>query len=127
MSKWLVCGGRLYRDASQLDRVLSAAVERLDLDAIVQGGQVTIDPETNEKYGADHLAKQWALDHKLQCETFYADWNGLGKAAGPLRNQKMLDEAKPVGCIAFPGGRGTYDMVRRVRAAGLPVHEISPR
>ena len=26
--------------------------------------------------------------------------------------------------IAFPGGRGTADMVRRAKAAGIPVREI---
>ena len=117
MVKVLVCGGRDYDDGSQLDRVLSAAVERLGLDAIVQGGA----------RGADTLAKEWGCHRRLQVETFYADWNGLGKAAGPVRNQKMLDEAKPDCCIAFPGGDGTADMIRRARAAGIPVHEIKPR
>lgn len=33
-------------------------------------------------------------------------------------------EAKPDLVIAFPGGRGTADMVRRARAAGIEVREI---
>jgi len=28
-------------------------------------------------------------------------------------------------CIAFPGGRGTADMVRRARAAGIPVRSVT--
>lgn len=44
-----------------------------------------------------------------------------GKAAGPIRNQRMLDEGKPDLVVAFPGGRGTADMVRRAKAAGVPV------
>lgn len=36
---------------------------------------------------------------------------------GPMRNQRMLDEARPQVVIAFPGGSGTADMVDKVRAA----------
>lgn len=33
----------------------------------------------------------------------------------------MLEEGRPHGVIALPGGGGTADVVRRARAAGLPV------
>jgi predicted Rossmann-fold nucleotide-binding protein len=35
----------------------------------------------------------------------------------------MLAEGRPDAVIAFPGGKGTADMVRKARAAGLPVVE----
>ncbi len=38
-----------------------------------------------------------------------------------IRNQQMLDEAKPDMVLAFPGGRGTDDMVSRAEKAGVPV------
>jgi hypothetical protein len=50
----------------------------------------------------------------------------LGKArraAGPIRNKQMLDEAKPDLVIAFPGG--TANTVRQVREAGVPVMVIT--
>lgn len=47
-----------------------------------------------------------------------------GKAAGPIRNQRMLDDGKPDRVLAFPGGRGTANMVKLAKAAGVPVHEI---
>jgi hypothetical protein len=31
----------------------------------------------------------------------------------------MLNEGKPDLVVAFPGGRGTADMVKRARAAGI--------
>ena len=55
---------------------------------------------------------------------FAADWGTHGKAAGPIRNQRMLDEGRPDLVVAFPGGRGTADMVRRARAAGVKVELI---
>jgi hypothetical protein len=33
----------------------------------------------------------------------------------------MLDEYKPEAVVAFPGGRGTEDMIRRAETAGVPV------
>ena len=49
----------------------------------------------------------------------------IGKRAGPLRNQRMLDEGKPDLVVAFPGGGGTKDMVRRAVKAGVSVHEVN--
>jgi hypothetical protein len=53
-----------------------------------------------------------------------ADWAKHGRAASPIRNQQMLDEGRPNLVVAFPGGRGTADMVRRARSAGVEVIEV---
>lgn len=47
----------------------------------------------------------------------------LRPAGGPLRTTQMLVEGRPDAVIAFPGGKGTAHMVRKARAAGLPVVE----
>jgi hypothetical protein len=47
-----------------------------------------------------------------------------GRAARPIRNQRMLDEGKPDLVVAFPGGRGTTDMIRRAERAGVPVRQV---
>ena len=75
--------------------------------------------------GADTLGAEWAKAQGIPCEVYMADWEGLGRKAGPIRNQRMLDEGKPDLVVAFPGGRGTADMVRRARSAGLDVLEIA--
>ena len=36
----------------------------------------------------------------------------------------MLDEGKPDLVVAFPGGTGTADMIRRAKKAGVEVKEI---
>jgi len=71
------------------------------------------------------MANAWAVDHNLAIRSFPADWEKDGLAAGPMRNQRMLDEGKPDLVIAFPGGRGTADMVQRAKAAHVRVIEIS--
>jgi hypothetical protein len=109
----IVCGGRDYRDSERVNRVLDAAVARLGIEAIVQG----------VADGADYLAWQWADARDFPCGSFPANWKEHGRRAGPIRNQTMLDEAKPFCVIAFPGGRGTDDMKQRAREAGVPVYE----
>jgi ABC-type Fe3+-hydroxamate transport system substrate-binding protein len=58
---------------------------------------------------------------------FAADWHKHGRAAGPIRNKRMLDEGKPDLVVAFPGGRGTANMVKQAQAAGIPVQRYDER
>lgn len=74
--------------------------------------------------GADTLAHDYAVSSWCELIEFPADWKRWGKLAGPQRNQKMLVEGAPDIVIAAPGGKGTADMVRRARAAGVEVREI---
>lgn len=74
--------------------------------------------------GADWLAKAWAISAGIPEKSFPAKWSEYGKAAGPLRNQQMLEEGMPDVVVAFKGGAGTADMVRRAKEAGLKVLEV---
>lgn len=112
----LVCGGRTYRDAERVARVLTAVRAKCGIESLCQGGAD----------GADRLAAEWAWDQKIPVATFNADWKAHGDAAGPIRNRRMIDEFQPDGVIAFPGKRGTRDMVRQAKVAGITVWEISP-
>jgi hypothetical protein len=111
--KVLVCGGRHYKDFKLVWRVLNAVHKKHGITQLINGGCS----------GADTFAKEWAEAGNVEPRTFKADW-ALGPAAGPLRNQQMLDEGKPDVVLAFPGGRGTIDMVRRSRAAGVRAFNV---
>lgn len=79
--------------------------------------------------GADRLAGRWARFYGHQEEVYEAAWETHGRAAGPIRNHRMLIEGKPDRVIAFrmPGeSRGTDDMIRRARGAGIPVEVVTP-
>lgn len=60
----------------------------------------------------------------MPIESYPADWKRDGRGAGPIRNQRMIDEGKPHIVIAFPGGKGTADMVMRAEMAGIPVVKV---
>lgn len=110
----LVCGGRDYADQAMLFGVLDMEAEARPVATIIQGGAD----------GADMLARMWCHSRFCRFENYPADWRTHGRAAGPIRNQQMLDEGRPTKVFAFPGGRGTADMVRRAKAAGVPVFQF---
>lgn len=112
----LACGGRDWRDRGFVIRQMSwIARTRGPIGLLIQGGAP----------GADTFAKDWAENNGINTETFQADWRE-GPKAGPLRNQRMLELGQPDLVVAFPGGRGTADMVRRSKAAGVEVIEVAP-
>ena len=112
----LVCGGRDYADQAFAFGVLDMLAERGPVNTIIQGGAS----------GADKLARMWAITRNCHFDEYPADWQAHGRAAGPIRNQKMLDDGKPTLVVAFPGGRGTADMIRRAVRAGVEVLDPRP-
>lgn len=72
--------------------------------------------------GADAIADKLAKEEGLNVESYPADWNKHGKAAGPIRNQQMVDLGADV-CLAFPKGqsRGTRQCMRAAEKAGIRV------
>lgn len=77
--------------------------------------------------GVDSAAIDWAVVSWTDFKEYPVskeEWKILGKAAGPIRNKQMLDEEKPDLVIAFPGGKGTADMVRQAKKAGVEVIKI---
>jgi hypothetical protein len=110
-----VCGGRSFSD----QRFLEGALD--DVHARHGPFSVVIDGDAR---GANQMAGDWARARAIENRKFAADWAGLGRKAGPIRNQRMLDEGAPDLVIAFPGGRGTADIVRRAEAAGVVVLKV---
>jgi len=119
----LVCGSRTWTDRPRLREVLDQVVtEHSD-------GQVVTVIEGDAR-GADRLAGQLARERGWRLERYPADWSGEGRAAGFRRNARMLREGHPDLVVAFTVGplaasRGTADMVRRARAAGVPVQHVT--
>jgi hypothetical protein len=111
----LVTGGRDYKETHKVYTFLSDLHYRIGVCCVIQGGAD----------GADYAAKLWAHRFGVPVEEYKADWSRYGKKAGPVRNQTMLEVAKPDICLAFPGGKGTADMTRRAAGAGIEIIRVA--
>lgn len=117
----LVCGSRDFNNIEWLEMTLDKVCQGFGELRIVHGGC----------RGADRLASDWAVAHGHECVAYPAQWDQHGKAAGPIRNQKMLDEESPTLGLVFLSkpieqSRGSADMVRRMLKRDIIVLEIGP-
>lgn len=105
----LVCGGREFAD--------KALAKYGDDLIIVTGAQRK--RKGGGFVGADYLAEEWAKSRGVPYVGFPARWERHGNYAGPERNKRMRDEAKPDACIAFEGGTGTAGMCKLMEEIGV--------
>jgi len=118
--KILVCGSRTWTSEEPIRRILS----KLPKDtAIVHGGA----------RGADSIAGRIAKELGLEVREYpvpQEEWDKVGKAAGVLRNERMLKSEHPDGdgvlidkafafSVDFENSKGTRDMVERLWKAKI--------
>lgn len=112
----LICGDREWKNRAAIYEVLSKCA---DDTVIIEG----------EQRGADKLSREVAEELGFPVLPFPADWNLYRKAAGPIRNARMIKEGHPDLVIAFHNdlsvSKGTKNMVNQAQKAGIPVVIIS--
>lgn len=124
MTRVLVCGGRDFADRALVFAALNRVHVALRFEVLIHGDCRDRD---GKPCGADALAGEWARSRRVPEVRFPVskqEWRTLGKKAGPMRNARMLREGRPDVVIAFPGERGTADMMKQAKRAGVPVHEV---
>lgn len=115
----LITGSRHWFNREAIEKALIGWTDGFSREeiTIVHGGAS----------GADRIAAQIARDWDVCQDVFVPDWRTHGPAAGPMRNQEMVDAGADV-CLAFPfdDSRGTFDCMRRARIAGIEVENHGP-
>tara|TARA_B100000745_G_C20122409_1_gene384325 strand:+ start:816 stop:1202 length:387 start_codon:yes stop_codon:yes gene_type:complete len=107
----LVCGGREYNDEETLMNFLDKVHQTIQITTLIHG----------HAKGADTLGELWAKLNEIPSLGFRANWTKHGKAAGHIRNTKMLKEGRPDVVIAFPGGKGTKNMMDQTTKNNVPL------
>jgi YspA, cpYpsA-related SLOG family len=101
----IVAGGRDFQDYSLLCKYLNHITSKTTEPIEVICGMAR---------GADTLGENWAKSKGYPVKYFAADWDGLGKPAGHIRNKQMAEYATH--CVAFWNGviekSGTYNMIQ---------------
>ena len=100
-------GGRNYPDKPTFEKAAFILEQTLGEFVPVVGDCPTgLDKMVRDRYGE-------------RAEFHVAEWGTRGLAAGPIRNQHMVDSRAGI-CVAFLGGAGTSDCVSRAARAGIP-------
>lgn len=90
---------------------------------LIHGNDGEVDPHDGVIVrGLDRMAGAEAAALGWDVEPHDALWDLHGAAAGPIRNQSMVDSGADL-CVAFPlpGSSGTWDCVARADEARIPV------
>lgn len=104
----LSCGGRDFYD----ELTVYFAFKELPEDTVIVHGGAN---------GSDYLTEQVCKGFGYTVYSAKAEWDRLGREAGPQRNRMMLDKYGPIDILyVFPGGRGTEDMVMVAAERGIP-------
>ena len=117
VTKIAIVGSRGINDIDfvekQFFRILSEEGIDIQNTVIVSGGAA----------GVDTLAQEIAKKYGLTITIHYPQWR-FGKAAGPIRNSKIVQDADIVLAIRRGVSRGTIDTIRKAKAAKKKVYEI---
>lgn len=131
----LVCGGRYFAnipyhvgDTEELQRLLEQKNRDIKFLMDTLDHQRTTRKITSigngDAVGADRTSSAWAELNDIPVDKFpitKGEWVTYGKAAGPMRNARMLKVFNPGIVIAFRGGTGTENMILLAKYAGVEV------
>lgn len=112
MFRLLVAGGRNFYNYKLIDKTLSEwlSSQQYSCDEII-----LVHGDGN---GTDRIADQWAKYNCIKTEPHPAPWKRYGPAAGPMRNEEII-ESEIDYAILFPGGKGTADIQKKIINSGV--------
>ena len=111
--KVAIVGSKNYNSPSLVREYISRLAED---DTVVSGGAP----------GVDTWAEEAAEACGLETLIFHADWENLGRKAGPIRNEKIVAQADQVIAFWNKKSRGTLNTVVLANEKGIPVKIFSP-
>lgn len=112
----LITGSREHPEPEFVKRILESL-------ALCKDDVVVVGDNSSGPFSVDYITNLYFLEQGVPVEVHYANWHEYGRAAGPKRNQAMVDSGADF-ALAFPyeGSRGTRGCVSLARKAGIKVY-----
>lgn len=110
----LVAGCRFYENYEQAEAYIDFCLQNIKKEnsfIFVSGGC----------RGADQLGELYAQKHGYEVERYPADWERYGKAAGPIRNQQMINISDYIICFWDGKSRGTKSTIEFAYLVKKPI------
>jgi len=113
MYKVAVVGSRHFTDRDYIYKTLDAYHEKHGILWLISGGA----------QGTDQIAEQWGRDRQVEAVlSFPAQWDKLGRSAGPVRNQKIVSWCNVLIAFLKDNSIGTANSITKARDAGKKVY-----
>jgi len=106
----IIAGGRDIHDYNLVKEAIAEC--QFPIATVVSGGAK----------GVDAMGEQYAEEMNLKLNIYPADWETHGRAAGPIRNRKMAENADALIAIWDGKSRGTKNMIETAQKKGLLVY-----
>lgn len=116
-SKVIIAGSRSFADYEKLKSVCDSILPN-------QYSEPRISILSGTSSGSDSLGERYANERGYALNRYPADWKQYGKAAGPIRNRQMVEDADAA--IVFWDGKskGTKNLIEQANKRGLIVKII---
>ena len=110
-----VAGYRNFKETEENYNIVSNYLD-FALSRLKESGEIVIVHGACPR-GVDMLADRYSRRNNYKCIQFRADWDSLGRSAGPERNKRMCDFSDYFICFWNGSSRGTMNMIQNVKAA----------
>lgn len=110
----VVAGCRDYSNYSEAKEFIDFCISRINKEntlIFVSGGCT----------GADLLGERYAKENGFKYERYSAEWTIHGKAAGPIRNEKMAQISDYIICFWDGKSKGTKNMTDCAQLYNKPI------
>jgi len=103
-----VSGTRSFEDYNKFSEIMD---DFKDVDSIVSGGA----------RGTDTMAERYAKENNIDFSEYLPEWGRYGRAAGPIRNEKIVEASDLI--VAFHNGisRGTQSTIDIANKTGTKI------
>ena len=108
--KVIIAGSRDIHDYEALKEAIEES--QYDISVVVSGGAK----------GADALGERYADEMNIPLHVYLADWKNKGRAAGPIRNVKMAENADALIALWDGKSKGTRHMIETAQKMKLFVY-----
>lgn len=114
--KVAIVGYRKFNDYSKFLEEVSSVLQARDweITEIVSGGAA----------GTDTLAELFAAELNIPITIHEAQWYRYGRAAGPVRNRRIVKDSNVMIAFLHADSQGTKNSIKQMAEAGKPVHII---
>jgi hypothetical protein len=109
--KLAVIGSRKFDNYDLVCEILS----KYNITQIISGGAK----------GADSLAARYAKEHNIFLVEHIPNWEALGKKAGHIRNQYIIDECDRVVAFWDMKSTGTRDSINKAKRQDKPIEIVN--